>query len=131
MERLCDILYNAHFMVLPTEYDAFGIVFCEASAYGVPSLATNVCGVNQVIREGKNGYLLSPEATGDDYALKFRTVFRGREAYLQLRAFSRCEFETRLNWDVWAGWVNRILENAVVSYKRPVGKYTTENKRNR
>lgn len=117
LERLCTILYNAHFLVLPTEYDAFGIVLCEASAYGVPCLTTNVCGVGQVIREGKNGYLLSPSATADDYAGTIKTVFTDRENYLNLRLSSRREFETRLNWDVWAGRVNEILEEVVAGSK--------------
>ena len=33
---------SSFFLVLPTEFDAFGIVFCEASAYAVPSIAANV-----------------------------------------------------------------------------------------
>ncbi|MFK2249198.1 glycosyltransferase [Bacteroides fragilis] len=55
LERFCNILQEAHFLVLPTEFDAFGIVFCEASAYAVPSIAANVGGVSQPVREGKTG----------------------------------------------------------------------------
>lgn len=97
LEKLCSIYYKSHFLILPTEYDAFGIVFCEASAYAVPSIATDVCGVSQPVREGKNGFLLPPHATAEDYAKKIRTVFSDKDAYLQLRASSRREYETRLN----------------------------------
>ena len=118
LERLCDILYHSHFLILPTEFDAFGIVFCEASAYGVPSVATNVGGVSQPVREGKNGFLLPPTATGEDYAEKIKAVFSDKESYLKLRASSRKEYETRLNWDVWSEEVNKILEKTVVNYKK-------------
>ena len=118
LERLCSILAKSHFFVLPTEYDAYGIVFCEASAYAVPSIASNVCGVSQPIKEGVNGYLMPPTATAEDYAEKIKTVFDNKEDYLNLRASSRNEFETRLNWDAWAKQVTRILEKTVAQYNK-------------
>lgn len=120
LKKLCNILKNAHFLVLPTEYDAFGIVFCEASAYAVPSIASNVCGVGQPIHEGKNGYLLPPDAAANDYAEKIKTIFDSKEKYYKLRASSRREFETRLNWNVWEEKVTKILEETVRNYKNVI-----------
>ena len=117
LNKFCKILSEVHFLVLPTEFDAFGIVFCEASAYGVPSIASNDGGVGQPVREGKNGFLLPPDATAQDYAEKVKTVFNDRENYIRLRASSRHEFETRLNWDVWGERVNEILEDTVREWK--------------
>ena len=116
LTKLGNILKEAHFLVLPTDYDAFGIVFCEASAYAVPSIAANVGGVSQPICEGKNGYLLPSDAAADDYAEKIKSVFGNKEDYLKLRASSRREFETRLNWDVWGEKVNKKLEETVKKY---------------
>ena len=117
LNKLCQILSEAHFLVLPTVFDAYGIVFCEASAYGVPSIAANVGGVSQPVREGKNGFLLPPDATAQDYAEKIKTVFSDRENYIKLRASSRREFETRLNWNVWGERVNNIFEDVVKEWK--------------
>jgi Glycosyltransferase len=75
MELLDSIYRKAHFLILPTEFDAYGIVFCEASAYGVPSIAPNVGGVSQPIKEGKNGYLMSPSASAEDYAKLIKKYF--------------------------------------------------------
>lgn len=126
LERLCNILKTAHFLVLPTEFDAFGIVFCEASAYGVPSIAANVGGVSQPVREGKNGFLLPPDATAEDYAEKIKAVFSDKENYLKLRQSSRHEYETRLNWDVWGEKVNKIFEETVKKHKKKKAKKKTE-----
>lgn len=104
------ILRKSHFMVLPTEFDAYGIVFCEASAYGVPSIASNVGGVSQPVREGQNGFLLPPDATAKDYADKIRDIFCDKEKYCQLRQTSRFEYETRLNWTNWADKVTKMME---------------------
>lgn len=118
LERLCKILYDTHFLVLPTEFDAYGIVFCEASAYGVPSIAADVGGVSQPLCDGKNGYLLSSEATATDYAEKIKTVFNDKEGYLKLRASSRAEFETRLNWTIWYKKVNKVIEELVSNHNQ-------------
>jgi glycosyltransferase involved in cell wall biosynthesis len=117
LNRLCKILSESHFLVLPTVFDAYGIVFCEASAYGVPSIASDVGGVSQPVRKGKNGFLLPPDATAQDYAEKIKTVFGDRENYIKLRASSRYEFETRLNWDAWGERVNTIFEDVVKEWK--------------
>jgi len=118
LEKLCKILSESHFLVLPTRFDAFGIVFSEASAYALPSIAADVGGVSQAVREGKNGYLLPLDATAEDYAEKIKTVFGDKENYIKLRQSSRREFETRLNWNVWGEKVNKILENAVKEYNQ-------------
>ena len=57
-----EILTRSHFLILPTRFDCFGIVFCEACAYGIPSLGTNVGGVSQVIKERENGFLFNIDA---------------------------------------------------------------------
>jgi glycosyltransferase involved in cell wall biosynthesis len=116
LAKLCEILKESHFLFLPTVFDAFGIVFCEASAYAVPSITANVGGVGQAVNDGKNGFLLSPDATAQDYADKIMATFSDRESYIWLRASARDEFETRLNWSVWGERVNSILENAIKNY---------------
>jgi len=118
LTKLCAILSESHFLVLPTRFDAFGIVFCEASAYGLPSISAEVGGVSQAIREGKNGFLLPADAPAKDYAEKIKTIFSDKENYFKLRQSSRHEFETRLNWDVWGEKVNKILEEAVREWKQ-------------
>jgi len=117
LEQLCDILSKSHFFVLPTNFDAFGIVFCEASAYALPSITANVGGVGQAVIDGKNGYLLPADATANDYAEKIKAVFSDKKNYLKLRQSARNEFETRLNWDVWGERVNKLLEDAVSEWK--------------
>lgn len=117
MARYDRILRESHFMVLPTRYDAYGILFCEASAYGVPSITANVGGVSQPVKEGINGFLLSHDATAEDYAKKIREVFENQELYLKLRQTSRREYLTRLNWNVWGRNVVALMEQLVEENK--------------
>lgn len=111
--RYDTILRKSHFMILPTVFDAYGIVFCEASAYGVPSIAANVGGVSQPVRDGRNGFLLSSDATSQDYANIIMRVFQDKDRYCQLRYSSRQEYKDRLNWEVWASRVTKIMDELV------------------
>ncbi|AWM13668.1 hypothetical protein DI487_07190 [Flavobacterium sediminis] len=44
LKELAAIFKNSHFLFLPSKAECFGIVFCEASAYGVPSISRNTGG---------------------------------------------------------------------------------------
>lgn len=103
------LLAEAHFLVAPTLFDCFGIVYCEAAAYGVPVLTADVGGVRQVVREGENGFLLPADAPASEYAARIRALFEDRERYGKLRAQSRLHFERRLNWDAWRERMNALI----------------------
>lgn len=115
-ERLKSLWKDSTFLILPTRIDAFGIVFCEAAAYGLPSLGTNTGGVAGALHDGKNGYLMPFDARGKEYAMQIANVFNDTNAYRNLVIKSRDEFEKELNWDSWAGRVKEILkENNIFS----------------
>lgn len=118
LDKLNTVLAESHFLVLPTRFDAFGIVFCEASAHALPSISADVGGVSQVIKEGKNGFLLPDSATAEDYAEKIKSIFMDEKSYMKLRASSRYEFETRLNWNIWGEKMNKILNDVLFDYNR-------------
>jgi glycosyltransferase involved in cell wall biosynthesis len=97
-----NLFLNSHFLLLPTRMECFGIVFCEASAFGVPSIATDTGGVSSAVTKGKNGFLLPVSSTGKDYAQLIATIFQDQNKYHLLCEESRNLFETSLNWDKWA-----------------------------
>ncbi len=101
-KELDDIYLHTDFLILPTRFEAFGVVFSEASAFGVPSLATDTGGVPSAITEGKNGFLLPYTATGKDYAQVIASVFSDDEKYFSIAKEARNLFATLLNWDNWA-----------------------------
>ena len=107
LERLYD---GADFFLLPTRNDCYGIVFCEASAHGLPAIATATGGVPDVVIDGRNGYTLPEKARGDDYARLILDLFRDRARYAELRRTSRSEFDDRLNWDTWGNRIRSIIE---------------------
>lgn len=108
-------LAEAHFLILPSRAECYGIVFVEASAYGVPSLATSVGGVPTAVRPGVNGALFDLAAAPEEYA---DFVESAMPHYESLARQSVREYHDRLNWTTSGAAVQRILD-AVVDGGQP------------
>ena len=98
--KINELYKNAHFFVLPTQNECYGIVFCEASSFGLPSLAPKTGGVPSVVIDGKNGKLFELSDGGEKYAEYIETMLADYESYKKLCISSFEEYETRLNWKV-------------------------------
>src|SRR5437763_11247213 len=101
------------FLLVPTRCDAYGHVFCEASAFGLPSITTNTGGVPEVIRNGENGYVLAESAGGSEYLEVIAEVYQDDQRYTALVQSSRAAFESRLNWDAWGSAVKQVLQDII------------------
>lgn len=51
-------LHRCDFLVLPSEYEAFGVVLAEAMAAGKPVIATKTPGPLEIVQHGYNGFLI-------------------------------------------------------------------------
>ena len=100
LKQFNDLIAQSHFLILPSRAEAFGIVFCEASSFGVPSLATRVGGIPSAIGDGVNGQTFELDASPAEYAAFVRQKFADYASYEALGRSSFREFETRLNWGV-------------------------------
>jgi glycosyltransferase involved in cell wall biosynthesis len=115
VERLAHLLMISTFLVLPTLAEAYGIVFCEASAFGLPSIVRNTGGVGGVIEDGVNGYKVAPQAGPEAYAQIILDLYTDPDRYHALCVSSRQAYEQRLNWDAWGRGAQRVLESVVRS----------------
>jgi len=100
LKKFNDTIGESHFLILPTRAEAFGIVFCEAASFGVPSLATAVGGTTTAVKNGANGQTFPLDAGPKAYADFVLENFKDYSAYQEMgrRAFQ--DFKTRTNWDV-------------------------------
>lgn len=94
---------HAHFFVMPS-VEAYGFAFCEASAYGLPSLCLKVGGVP--VENNLNGFAFIDTST-DQYVEKIKYYYNNQSEYYCLRKNTREYYEKQLNWDVW---VDRCCE---------------------
>ncbi len=61
---------KADVFCMPSRFEAFGIVFAEALALGVPCIGRHAYAMPEVITHGDNGYLLDANAEGVEAAQK-------------------------------------------------------------
>ena len=97
--RLDQLLLESDFMLFPTRREAYGVVCCEANAFGLPLIASDGGGVP--VRNGENGILLGAEASGHEYADNIQALMSDSSRYLEFVRSGRSAFDSRLNWDAW------------------------------
>lgn len=102
LNKFNSLLQATHFLFLPSKAECFGIVFCEASAFGVPSITRNTGGINDAVHNGVNGYCLEENAKASDYFEVFQKLIENEKEYKKLSLSSRALYEEKLNWDKWA-----------------------------
>jgi glycosyltransferase involved in cell wall biosynthesis len=123
-ERIAQYFRNSHFFVLPTRAEAYGMVFCEASAFALPSIAPRVGGVPSIIEDGVNGWLLPPEALPADYARLLASQWKDRAGYEAIASACHRVYCDRLNWDAAASRAATLLRRCVRDWesdKRKIG----------
>lgn len=107
------LLCDSHILFVPTRAEAYGIVFCEASAYGLTVVTTATGGVTSIIKDDINGYCLPQEAKPEEYAKKISTLFDNLDTLKRLSISSRDRYDTELNWDVWAIKMRELFSNTL------------------
>lgn len=78
---------RADVFVLPTAYETFSLVTYEAAASGLPLLVTRVNGVEDLLRDGENGWFV--ERRPEDVGARLRTLAEDPELRLSMGAAAR------------------------------------------
>jgi glycosyltransferase involved in cell wall biosynthesis len=110
LRELCRLYELAHFFVLPTSAEAYGIVFSEAQAFGCPSLTYAVGGTPTAVLDGITGYTLPLGSGAKDFAQMISSLVRDPRQYEQMSANCRARYETEANWRTWARTVIDIAD---------------------
>jgi glycosyltransferase involved in cell wall biosynthesis len=88
---------DAHLFTLPSSAEAFGNVFAEALASGLPVVGTNVGGIPELIEHGVNGLLVTP---GNPQALAQAIQYLADDPELrgEMSVRNRAKAEATLEW---------------------------------
>jgi glycosyltransferase involved in cell wall biosynthesis len=110
MEKINKLMSDCHFLLLPTKAECFGLVFCEAGSFGLPSIATNVGGIPSVIEDEINGKTFSLSMPELDYANYILFTFTNKLRYNELAYSSFDQYEKKLNWNVAGKAIMNLLK---------------------
>ena len=108
-EKLLSLYRDSSFFLMPTRYEAFGIVYSEACAFGLSPVASNTGGVGAIIHDGENGLLLPHDASPEAFAKAILAVWSDANRCQTMRRAARAAYETRLNWRSWGDKVDAEL----------------------
>jgi glycosyltransferase involved in cell wall biosynthesis len=118
--KISDLLGRAHFHVLLSHAEAFGVVFAEANAHAVPNIASDVGGISSAIVNDCGGRRFNVMASISELADYVEAHMRDRDRYLELANKARQQYDHRLNWLVAGAAVRRHIERVVMTQATPL-----------
>jgi len=91
------LLRRKHLLVVPSQYEGFGIVYLEGMAFGLPAIAGNRGAAHEIITPGENGDLVAPE---DAKTLSQRLIalHRHRELLSRMGIAALARFRRHPTW---------------------------------
>lgn len=105
-------LGTADLFILPTRFEAYGIAFCEAAAYGVPALGSRTGGVPTIVREGETGFLFDLEESAVAYVDRIEQLVRDPALWQRMRTAARKRYEEHFTWEAF---VQRLMSEVEAS----------------
>ena len=110
-ERILSRLYSqSSFFFMPSRQEIYGLVYCEACAFWLPPVATDVGGVGTIIQHFENGILLDPDASPREFATNILNVWRDKPRYEAMCRSARSAFDANLSWKTWADRFDQLLQ---------------------
>jgi glycosyltransferase involved in cell wall biosynthesis len=119
--RLGELLSQSHVHALFSTAECFGLAFCEANAWGVPNLASDVGGIPSAVVNGRGGWRLDNREDIRRAAEIIEGLMRDEDAYRAAAWLARDEYEQRLNWRVAGAAAMRHIESAITGTTRAFG----------
>lgn len=117
-EDIPDLMADADIFCLPTQNDAFPLVFLEAMAAGLPTVGVRSGGPMEAVEDGKTGFL---SAVNDDVALasNLMTLIADRQLAQKFgqngRARIQTHFEPKLIANRWARMLGAMCNEPAYS----------------
>ena len=102
-------------LIIPSKAEGYGLVFVEAAAYGMPSLAYDSTGVKTSVKNGSSGILLAPGTGPEGFAEVILNWFKNPDSYQHLCHGARAFYESDANW---AGSVQKLIKELESLLKR-------------
>jgi glycosyltransferase involved in cell wall biosynthesis len=111
--KFVEIFAGSTFFLMLSKGETFGIVYCEAAAYGVPSIGSDVGGVSEAIEDGGTGRVFAPGATVAEIADYLQAAARDRAEYSRMALAARDRYCRRFSWRVVGAQLRELIRAEV------------------
>ncbi|HEY5704451.1 MAG TPA: glycosyltransferase family 4 protein [Terrimicrobiaceae bacterium] len=113
--KLRDLYKSALFYFMPSRAEAFGVVFCEANALGVPCLAGETGGVPTLVENGINGQRFALGTSTDGYTDFIISLMKQSSRYDEMARRSLRVSRQRLNWEASGASLHSLLQSLLAA----------------
>jgi glycosyltransferase involved in cell wall biosynthesis len=103
---------GAHFLLLPSIAEAFGIAPCEAAHFAVPAIVSDAGGLPSVVLDHATGRVLPTTAGPDAYADAIEHLAADPDRYRRCSVAALARAHRTLNWDAWAARMHPLFLRA-------------------
>jgi glycosyltransferase involved in cell wall biosynthesis len=100
-------MHAAHVLVLPSVFEGFGLVIPEAMATGMPVIASTHSAGPEMIREGREGFVLEPDDV-DGLADRLERLASDRQRAVEM-GIEAADRAREFSWDAHAKRVGEII----------------------
>lgn len=95
---LAALYAQSHLLVMPSEYEGFGIVYLEAMGFGLPVIGSTAGAASEIITHGKNGFVLPPNNI-PLLAKHLRLLSEDRRLLQRLGLAAQKRYQTHPTWE--------------------------------
>ncbi len=107
--ELAGVYGASNVFVLPTQYEAWGLVIVEALACGIPVVVSDIAGAAVAINNGKNGQLCNRIPTPSELCICITSVLSNTDANQDLISSSVVDYQ----WDTVLSRYRDVVQQVV------------------
>ena len=102
------VLQQGDIFAFPSAYEGFGLALGEAMSMGLPAVGYKSCSaVNELIKDGENGYLC--EDGIEPLRIALQKIMENQQVRMQMGKFAKVSMEKYSSRAIWNEW-SRLLE---------------------
>jgi len=101
---------------VPSSYEGFGIVYLEGMGFGLTALGTTAGAAGEIISDGENGYLITPDDAAG-LAARLETLADDRTLLARMGTAARAHYQRSPTWAETTAAIRAFLLDVVQSGK--------------
>lgn len=109
-DRLSNLYFRSSLFVMPSRFEAWGKVFFEAMAFGLPVIGAKGCAMPEFIKNNYNGYTARYDA--GEIADKMISIFNSFTNY-KIMSENALKMSEMYTWEKVAGDMTKIIEKNI------------------
>ena len=109
-DELVNYFNVCDFFVMPSKFEAYGLVFAEALLFGLPCIGKNSFAMPEFINNGKNGLLIEKDSCGE-LVKAMENIYINRLKYKNFVNSNHDFYKKEYSWNTVAQKIIRIMND--------------------